>query len=159
MMQLRERDGKFRTALSTAERFWQKVDTTGPDDCWEWQAGLFRDGYGKFGMGGHSGRKVAAHRVAWELTNGLIPTGQFVLHRCDNTKCCNPGHLFLGTQAANLEDMTRKGRRASRLTAAQVEDVRTLVASGIKQGAVAHQFGVARSTISMIMTGKNWRDP
>lgn len=93
------------------ERLWPKVDTTGGvDSCWEWLAAKKQGGYGKIGIGGKYGGWVLAHRVAWELENGQIPSGLVVCHKCDNPGCCNPSHLFLGTQPDNLADMRRKGR-------------------------------------------------
>lgn len=83
--------------------FWAKVDRRGPDECWEWTTGRERYGYGHSVLG-------TASRVAWELTNGPIPDGQRVLHSCDNPPCCNPRHLFLGTQLDNVRDMMAKGR-------------------------------------------------
>ena len=55
-------------------------------------------------------RTVSSHRYAWELWEGPIPNGMNVLHRCDNRRCCNPAHLFLGTQQENMLDMYAKGR-------------------------------------------------
>jgi hypothetical protein len=60
--------------------------------------------------GGYGQIASCAHRLAWELANGPIPKGMQVLHRCDEPRCCNPDHLFLGTQAENMADMSRKGR-------------------------------------------------
>jgi hypothetical protein len=60
---------------------------------------------------------VGTHRLAWELANGPIPDGMQVLHKCDNPRCCNPDHLFLGTQQVNMADMARKGRARNRFTA------------------------------------------
>lgn len=88
-----------------ADRFWVKVEKTA--DCWLWCGAPGGEGYGCIRIAGHA---VRAHRVAWELTNGPIPDGLWVLHRCDNRKCVNPAHLFLGTQSDNMRDMHNKGR-------------------------------------------------
>lgn len=103
----------MRTRRPLEQRFWPKVDRSGGSDaCWTWTASLHTNGYGQIGSGGR-GRPLLAHRVAWELFCGAIPVGMVVCHRCDNHLCCNPSHLFIGTQAENLEDMTRKGRRCA----------------------------------------------
>jgi len=66
-------------------------------------------GYGQVGI--VDGKLIRAHRLAWELTNGWIPNGLYVCHHCDNPPCCNPAHLFLGTQADNMSDMVKKRRQ------------------------------------------------
>lgn len=93
--------------MDLATRFWAKVDRRGPDECWPWLAVTNHGGYGMVSVDNVMRR---AHRVAWELVNGPIPEGIKVLHRCDVRACCNPGHLFLGTQRANIDDMVAKGR-------------------------------------------------
>ena len=86
-------------------RFWSKVDIKEKDDCWIWTAGTVKGGYGLFGC--------QAHRIAYTLSVGPIPEGLEVLHKCDNPPCCNPNHLFTGTQQDNIKDMDSKGRRKS----------------------------------------------
>lgn len=91
-----------------AERFWQKVQKG--DGCWVWTGAVVlgkREKYGRFLF---NGKVRGAHRVAWELTNGPIPEGIFVLHHCDNPPCVRPDHLFLGTNSTNMLDAARKGR-------------------------------------------------
>lgn len=92
-------------------RFWSKVDrSNGPDACWSWLSSTFASGYGQFKI---EPRNHRTHRLAWEMTHGAIPDGLSVLHRCDNRRCCNPAHLWLGTHKENMADMQRKQRAAS----------------------------------------------
>lgn len=93
-------------------RFFLKVKVGGVDECWLWEGRRLRGGYGQFDMGGGC---QMAHRMAWVLKNGTIPTGEgfhgtCVLHKCDNPACVNPEHLFLGTHVDNMSDMVSKGR-------------------------------------------------
>lgn len=95
-----------------AAQIWEHIDTTGgPGACWTWQMGRTLFGYGRVKVAGLGERK--AHRYVWELTNGPIPHGMLILHRCDVPPCVNPSHLFLGTHADNMADMHAKGRHPS----------------------------------------------
>ena len=91
------------------DRFWSKVRKD--DGCWEWTASVNRRCYGWFHFGGKVERKaLKAHRVSWELHNGPIPEGLWVLHKCDNPRCVRPDHLFLGDRTDNMRDCAAKGR-------------------------------------------------
>ncbi len=146
-------------------RFWAKVDrSAGPDGCWLWTASKRPTGYGQF----NAGAPALAHRVAWELTNGPVPSGKHagttcVCHRCDVPACVNPAHLFLGSQAENLRDMAAKGRHArgetngaAKLSAAQVAGMRADRAAGMPQAELAAKYGVSQPAVSRIVTGKTW---
>lgn len=99
-----------RRARPLAVRLAEKLVQT-ESGCIVWTGTVTRDGgYGKISVGGRHGRILVTHRVAWELENGPIPEGLWVLHRCDNPPCCNVQHLFLGDSATNVADMVAKGR-------------------------------------------------
>ena len=84
--------------MSIAFRFWSKVATAGPDDCWEWTGATTSAGYGVFRSGG---RQRGAHRVAWFLERGAWPVG-FLRHTCQSKRCVNPRHLTLGEPEMDL---------------------------------------------------------
>lgn len=101
-----------------ADRFWPKVRKGGWNECWIWTGATDANGYGRFQAVDSNGRWGArlAHRVAYELGNGTISNELGVCHRCDNPQCVNPDHLFLGSQATNMEDAKHKGRIRSEAT-------------------------------------------
>lgn len=99
--------GKKETLAEIGKWFWGRVEVRATDVCWPWKGAIGPCGYGSLRVNGGKGR---AHRVAYELAYHRAPGALGVLHRCDNPLCCNPSHLFLGTQRDNLQDMWKKGR-------------------------------------------------
>lgn len=132
--------------------------------CWEWTGGRSHD-YGEMRVYEVWGSTpVYVHRVSYVLHKGPIPDGQNVCHTCDNPPCCNPEHLFLGDQLANLGDMAAKDRSAfgerngqSRLTEGDIEEIRALKAAGWKQMDIAKKFGISDPHVSDIVRGRRWR--
>lgn len=137
------------------ERFFSKVDIQGDDDCWEWAASLTLGGYGHFWI---DGRYEKSNIVSYEHFYGVIPEGLNVCHSCDNILCVNPRHLFLGTQAENLQDMVRKGRHGRQdLSFGDISEIKKMLAVGdLLQGEIASIFGVSQGQISKIKKGRTW---
>jgi hypothetical protein len=149
-----------------AERFWAKVDKSG--ECWEW-TGALENGYGLFWLN----RKTKAHRLSYVLNHPLsidLLSGHreiSVCHRCDNRKCVNPSHLFLGSKADNNKDRANKGRSADRkgekhnlakLTETQVREIRgRWLSGGITQVELGIEYGISDSTINKIILRKTWK--
>lgn len=138
--------------------------------CWLWTAALDGHDYGHFWF---RGEIMKAHRVSWVLHKGEIPEGKWVLHRCDTPRCVNPEHLFIGDRTANMQDMAAKGRQVfqvspekiarceksvkAKLTNDQTREIKRLLADGVSLSRLAKLYGVCKSTVSHIRTGRNWK--
>lgn len=146
-------------------RFWANVARRGAEACWPWRGSARTSmGYGSFFIGPKGAPRASrpAHVVAWVVTFGEPSDGMCVLHRCDNPRCVNPAHLFLGTPLDNVRDRQAKGRQArqrgsrcgtAKLKAAQVRAIR---ASRTTQATLAARYGVSQALISKIRRRVVW---
>jgi hypothetical protein len=145
---------------NTLDNFWNKVNKT--NNCWEWQGCVDNDGYGRIQI-----NKVRwkTHRLSYHIHKGNIPSNLVVCHSCDNPKCVNPDHLWLGTQIQNTQDRDQKGRHrispslgesngSSRFTNEQIEFIRTSSLSGRE---LSRQFNVSDNAIYNIRLRKTWK--
>lgn len=89
------------TRRPIAERFWEKVDVRGADECWPWTASTNGRGYGQIGAGGRYGKNVYAHRFAYEQLIAPIPEGMTIDHLCKSPSCVNPAHMEVVTMSEN----------------------------------------------------------
>lgn len=143
------------------ERFWEKVEIIPFHSCWEWTG--TRSRYGDFCI--KKNKNISAHRFSWQIHFGAIPKGIFVCHKCDNTHCVRPEHLFLGTAQDNVNDALKKGRNVfgervsqHKVNSAQVRQIRSLYANKeITCEFLGNKFGVTKSTISRIVLRKTWK--
>lgn len=148
-----------KTVETTARRFWQRVAKSDDASCWEWRG--YRNPHG-YGQASYLSRVRLSHRIAFMLSSGTtIPRGMYVLHRCDNPACCNPGHLFLGNQQANIDDARQKGRLKNptqmKLDAKTASDIRRKYGAGQRPRDLAVEYGVTAQMICAIGNRRAWR--
>ena len=161
----------------TIARFWCKVNKDGPlpphkpelGHCWIWTASIKSNSYGSFYFGGKVDR---SHRFSFLIHGGILtPEKPCVLHSCDNPSCCNPNHLFAGSQDENISDMVQKGRNnrtgisvcigqkhgMAKLTENNVIEMRCLYSSGkYSTRCLAKKYGVSRSVIQDVIHRRAW---
>lgn len=152
---------------NTLERFWEKVDKRGPDDCWMWLASTSH-GYGQFNDTVNDKKHdIQAHRYSYQIAHNVTLThDEFVCHSCDTPGCVNPAHLFLGTSKDNTQDMVNKGRarggimigsenRNTSLTESDIITIREQAAytSFRKLGKI---FNLSKTAIARIVHKKTW---
>lgn len=150
--------------LSIEERFWQRVQKAGPDECWPWLGAQGGYGHGMFWFSAERKRE-SAHAIALELATGIRrPDGLYCCHRCDNPPCCNPAHLYYGTPRKNGADMVDRARNPrgvqkhnALLSEAQVVEIRTRYFAGETAAALAAEFGIRTGHLSNITRGRMWK--
>ena len=157
--------GRLGSSGGWQARFQRYVDSSGgPNVCWPWTRTIDSGGYG---VASRNSKTDKAHRVAWEIANReSVPSNLKVLHTCDNRHCCNPKHLFIGTQQDNMDDMVNKGRSAdkrgtnngrAKLTEDDIREIRSLFEQGhLSQQKIESLFNVSQMTVSYIIRRKLW---
>lgn len=147
------------------EKLLNSVDIM-PNGCWIWNKALHRQGYGHFP---YKRKLMLAHRLSWILFKGKISEEILVCHNCpggDNPSCCNPDHLFLGTDRDNSIDAFKKGliirkkgsaHYFSKLTEKDIKKIRELKKLNFTHQSIGEKFGIAKSTVTGILNGRSWK--
>lgn len=134
--------------------FWSRLERNKATGCWEWQGGTTTFGYGAVGFGT---KFYTTHRLAYQLCCGDIPDGLFVLHKCDNPKCCHPAHLYAGTPRDNMIDVAKRGRKKTKLTRDQVKEIRAACDAGKESyPKIGKRFGVSGVMVRRIDKRLSW---
>lgn len=152
----------FPTTMPIPQRLEAASQLNPVTGCVEWTRSVNRHGYGQINA---QGRRLLAHRAAYEVAFGPVPAGRLVLHRCDNPRCLRPSHLFAGTPRDNVDDMIAKGRgrwrggRGERHASAKLtaEAVREIRASSELGTVLAERYGVGPTVISRARRGLTWK--
>ena len=154
----------YANRTSTPEMLFHKNTFRNPNGCLDFTKSTYSNGYGRICMGNN--KHQLAHRFAWQMHNGPIPDGLWVLHKCDRPICCEVSHLFLGTPSDNNADMMNKGRHNTKfgdqasnakLTEQQVlrikDDLRTKKTAVM----IAKEYNVHFSTVGYIISRRTWK--
>jgi hypothetical protein len=154
------------------QRFIDKVIKSEPDSCWIIPQNTGPKKYAAIGRGFETSGSIGAHIASYILHNGIIPAGRDVCHSCDNTRCVNPNHLWLGTRKENMLDSKRKGRISTEFTISrksrgesharaiftdeQVLEIIEQRKRGVPYYAIAADMKASNSAIAFICQGRTW---
>jgi len=154
--------GNIPHKINTLHDVWKKIDIKDKDDCWDWNGAKDKDEYGRMSI---NCILKYSHRIVYEETHGSIPSGLYILHKCNNPSCCNPNHLYIGTQYTNAKQMVFEHRQArwnrngqAKLNKDGVLKIRFLYSTGeYSCGDLGKIFGISRQQIYRIIKNKNWK--
>jgi hypothetical protein len=163
--QICQRDFIHSLKRNSIEDFWSKVDKTpgyGPNgDCWNWRGYIHsRFGYGVFSF---DGKQQRANRLSFMFSNGVDPKDLCVCHSCDNRKCVNPAHLWLGTYKDNTQDMISKGRNSrgedrplAKRTEKDILKIIELYKDGMTPKKISDTLGINLGAVGKVLHRKSW---
>lgn len=157
---MRKGSRKTYSLSEVKDRFLSKVEIDESSGCWNWIGSIHGNGYGRFNP---FRKTMYAHRFSALLKYGIVRSDLDVCHSCDNRRCVNPNHLFIGTRKENMQDAARKGRTTkgkvfrSKLNQNEVITIREMLKNGCKTKDIADKYSVTTRTINSIRARENWR--
>lgn len=155
---------KVGKAETIEDKFWRYVDKKGVNEWWNWLGNIVANGYGRLY---YNNKSFHVHRLSYIIHFGEIDEGKCVCHKCDNKKCINSNHLFLGTQQDNIKDRDMKNRQAkgetsgkSKLTNEIVQIIREKYTNNrnLRIIDLAKEYKLDRHTIGLVINNEIWKD-
>ena len=145
---MRKGSRKTYSLSEVKNRFLSKVEVNESSGCWNWVGSIHGNGYGRFNP---FRKPMYAHRFSALLKYGIVRSDLDVCHTCDNRRCVNPNHLFIGTRKENMQDAVRKGRTT------KVIAIREMLKNGCEIKDIADKYNVSPKAINSIKTREHWR--